>query len=379
MAPTTKNPTDGGQTRVTIAVLLFGLFLYASEARAQSCVITMSDHFGLTLVDPSMAYGFLAPGGGLVWYYNECGSGSDNWLYLDEDAPGGFPASLAYGHFHIPFADLTINCYTSNATYPAGVMGRQVPGSPCVAVNPLAGPRTLLPHRRSGVLRIRYLAHTGDPLRYLLPNGIRIIGSEPVSVLFQAANGSWWHWTGLTEGTWNLVGGLPAQRVFVLSSLAGDAGPWQIADLRIALGDFYTPPRSIGSLCLLCIESHFTTIRDFLTTTAPRRGVGAPQASRADVPGRDGKMLAATEQPMTARRISEKEALSMLDRSHDRDDDHDENMDDLLLRIPGAQGTDRQVLIAEYLLAASKLPRFRQPAAQRRLLDLFEANGKGAR
>jgi len=355
----------------TIAVLLFSLFIYTSEASAQSCVITFSDDFGLTLIDPSMAYGFLSPAGNLIWYYNECDAGSDNWLYLDEDTPGGFPAGLEYGHFHIPFVDPTINCFTTNASYPAGVVGRQASsGAPCVAVNPLVGPRTLLPHRRPGVLRIRYLAHTGDPLRYLLPNRIRVIGSEPVSVLFQAADGSWWHWTGLTEGTWNLVGGLPARRVFVLSSLAGDGPPWQVGDLRIALGDFYTPPPPI--LCLLCLETHFRTIRDFLTTTGLHQRIDARQASRAGVPRSDASSVEATAQAITARRIPEKEALGMLQRSRDADDDHHEDIREILRKIPEAQGTERQVLIAEYLLAASKLPRVRQAEAQRRLLDLFE-------
>src|SRR5262245_41197078 len=127
-----------------LLTLLCGLFLTATTANAQNCVISFSDDFGLSLLDPSLAYGLMGPGAGVIWYYNECGPGSDNWLYLDEDPAGGFPGRTAYGHFHIPFSDPTINCYTTTATYPLGVMGKQTSGSPCVAINPYNQPRSLL-------------------------------------------------------------------------------------------------------------------------------------------------------------------------------------------------------------------------------------------
>jgi hypothetical protein len=57
------------------------------------------------------------------------------------------PAGTAYGHFHIPFADPNINCFTTTSTYPNGVMGTQSsPQSPCLAIDPYNKPRTLLPH-----------------------------------------------------------------------------------------------------------------------------------------------------------------------------------------------------------------------------------------
>lgn len=365
----------------TISVLVLGLFLYASEAQAQTCTVAFTDDFGLSLIDPSMAYGFLAPGGGLVWYYNECGAGSNNWLYLDEDPAGGYPAGSAYGHFHIPFADPAVNCFTTTGSYPAGIMGRQASsGSPCVAVNPLTEPRTLYPHRRPGVLRVRYLAHTGDPLRYLLPNRIRVLGSQPVSVLFQASDGSWWSWNGLTAGTWNLSGGFPARRVFVLSSVAGDAPPWQIADLRIALGDYYTPPTLpvfSTSLCLMCISTNATTVGDFLTRLPPRERLQPKFATTADVPGSESSVLAANVQAIAPRRLSEQEALKLLERTADpHDGHHNVDMDEIVGRILGAQGTERQFAMTDYLLAVSKLPQADQPAARRRLIELFEPKRK---
>lgn len=351
------------------------LFLTAAEARAQSCVISFSESFGLTLLDPSMAYGFMSPGGGLVWYYDECGAGSDNWLYLDEDAAGGFPGGVEYGHFHIPFVDPTINCFTTTATYPLGVMGKQAaPASPCVAINPLNKPRTLLPHRPDGVLRIRYLAHSGDPLRYLLPTSIRVIGPTPVSVLFQAANGSWWTWSNLTAGTWNLNGGLPARRAFVLSNVGNVGAPWQITDLAITLGEPYTPPPPLinPNICLLCDENHYKTVRDFLSTVTLRSQTDPEATTSAEVPGSEASALAAVQNDASARAISEQEAIKLLRRSRHHHDDHDDNLNEILDQIPSSSGTERQVLIAEYLLAASKLPRLHQAAAHRRLVALFE-------
>jgi hypothetical protein len=359
--------------------LLCALFLFTTKANAQSCVISFSDSFGLTLLDPSMAYGFMAPGGGVVWYYNECGAGSDNWLYLDEDPDGGFPGGVEYGHFHIPFADPTVNCFTTTATYPLGVMGKQSsPGDPCVAINPLNKPRTLLPHRPDGILRIRYLAHSGDPLRYLLPNAVRVIGPTPVSVLFQAANGSWWVWSNLTAGSWNLNGALPARRVFVLSNVGNVGSPWHIADLGITLGDYYTPPPPLTNICLLCYQNQYRTVRDFLSTVTLRQPTDLQTTTSAEVPGSDASLVAAIQNEKSARSISEQEALRLLQRPrHDRGDhhkgDHDEDMSEILAKIPEASGTERQVLIAEYLLAASKLPRFQQAAAHRRLVALFES------
>jgi hypothetical protein len=359
-----------------LLALLFGLFLTTANANAQSCVISFSDSFGLSLLDPSMAYGFMSPGGGVIWYYNQCGGpSSDNWLYVDEDPGGGFPGGTEYGHFHIPFADPTINCFTTTPTYPLGVMGKQPSlGSPCVAINPLNKPRTLLPHRPDGVLRIRYLAHTGDPLRYLLPNTIRVIGPTPVSVLFQAANGSWWVWSNLTAGTWNLNGALPARRVFVLSNVGNVGAPWQITDFGITLGEPYTPPPPVvnPNICLLCDQNQYTTVRDFLSTITLRQRIDPEATTSADVPGSEASALAAVQNEKSPRAISEQEALRLLLRPRHHHDDHDEHLNEILNKILGADGTERQVLIAEYLLAASKLPRFQQAAAQKRLVEVFE-------
>jgi hypothetical protein len=355
----------------TFTSVLVALLLNAAPANAQNCTVSLSDSFGLSLLDPSMAYGFMVPGAGVIWYYNECASGSDNWLYFDEDPPGGFPAGVGYGHFHIPFTDPTINCFTTTSTYPLGVMGRQTSlGSPCVAINPYNKPRSLLPHRPDGVLRIRYLAHSGEPLRYLLPNSIRVIGSTPVSVLFQAANGSWWVWNNLTSGSWTLTGALPARRVFVLSNVGNVGAPWHIADLGITLGDYYTPPPLLtwtADFCVFCPQNQYTAVRDFLSAITLRK-----RADTAAAPAADISLQAATRLDKSARNVSEQEALALLQRQSHAHADHDADPREILDRIPAASGAERQVLIMEYLLAAARLPPSEQAAAHGRLVGLFE-------
>jgi hypothetical protein len=359
-----------------LASLVCGLLLLcAAEAKAQSCVISFSDTFGLSLLDPSMAYGFMSPGAGVIWYYNQCGGpSSDNWLYLDEDPSGGYPAGTAYGHFHIPFIDPSINCFTTTPTYPAGVMGKQASmGSPCVAIDPYGKPRSLIPHYPDGVLRIRYLAHTGEPLRYLLPNSIRVIGPTPVSVLFQAANGGWWVWSNLTASTWALNGALPARRVFVLSNIGATGTSWQVTDLGITLGEPYTPtPVLNANICLLCTQGQFRTVRNFLSMITLRQQTEPEAATSADVPGSEAATIAGVQNERSARGISEREALKLLERRRHRHDER-EDLNENLKKIPAAEGTERQMLITEYLLAASKLPRWRRDDAHQRLVALFDS------
>jgi hypothetical protein len=91
----------------------------------------------------------------------------------------------------------------------------------------------------------------------------------------------------------------------------------------------------------------------------------------ADVPGSEASLLAATPTAKPARPISEQEALGLL-QPPQSSGDHGENPEEILEKILGAYGTERQVLIAEYLLAVSKLPRRQQAVAQKRLVALFE-------
>ena len=114
-------------------------------------------------------------------------------------------------------------------------------------------------------------------------------------------------------------------------------------------------------------------VRDFLSTITIHQQSDVQATTSAEVPGSEASFLAAIQSEKTAQPISEQDTFRLLLRPLHRRDDHDENLDQILNKILGAYGTERQVLIAEYLLGASKLPQLQQAAAQRRLLAVFES------
>ena len=84
------------------------------------------------------------PNTGILSTMSAAAETSDNWLYSDKTLQEGLTLlAPAYPHFHIPYVDLDVNCYTTTATYPNGVFeSRVLPQAPCVTVNPFQ-PRTL--------------------------------------------------------------------------------------------------------------------------------------------------------------------------------------------------------------------------------------------
>jgi hypothetical protein len=338
--------------------------LSTTAARADDCVVNFTDPFGLSIIDPSQAYGFMAPTGGILWYYNQCGYG-DDWLYLDENPPGGWPAGTSYNHFHIPFLDPSINCYTTSTAYPLGVMGRQPsPNSPCVAVDPLnAGPRSLLPHQPDEILRIRYLTDPSAPLRYILPTTIRNIGDIPITVLFEDASGGWWQWADLPPGYWSLTGSTPAQQVFVLtSSRTGEE--YNVTDIGITLGSFYYPVTFHRSLPLVSSTRHLLSLA---TKGQNRIGPAIPKtnsgALKADFNG----------QTTTPVRISAEHAKALLNRSSkDVLVQDPPNLNVLLSAVVHADGIERQLRISDYLQAVDTLSLEEQEAARKQLVAVFE-------
>jgi hypothetical protein len=156
----------------------------------------------------------------------------------------------------------------------------------------------------------------------------------------------------------------------------GNVGaPWQIADLGITLGDYYTPPLTLTStftFCVLCAQDQSRTVRDFLSGLTPRRRTDDQAKTSADVPGSDASFVAAVRGEKTVQPIADQEALRLLARPDHRHDDYGDP-EEILSRIPGSFGTERQMLMMEYLLAASKLSPADQAAAHGRLVSLFES------
>jgi hypothetical protein len=176
---------------LSVIAATVGILIGSGSARASfsSCTIAFSDYTGLQILPFQQAYGFAAS----PWYYNFCGTMG---LWFNVDANGGPPS----GHYHLWADDPTVNCVTTNATWPNGVMGRMVGNGPCNAVNPLTTSRSATPHQAGFQIRVQNLSTT-DPWR---PTQI-LIRSGTARVLLQHNDGTWWEYTNLTPGTWNLV------------------------------------------------------------------------------------------------------------------------------------------------------------------------------
>jgi hypothetical protein len=166
--------------------------LAAGPARAYSdCDMGFNDHEGLSLLDPSQAYGFMVPYDGYLWYYNECTSTSE-WFYFDED-----PATN-YGHFHIPAENASVeNCFAFTSTYPNGVWGKTNSSGVCIAIDPLAVDRTVISHQPDERLRFIDLSSS----LHWRPLYITVLSSSAtVRVTYLAANGVTWYYANLTAG-----------------------------------------------------------------------------------------------------------------------------------------------------------------------------------
>jgi len=104
-----------------------------------------------------------------------------------------------FGHFHIAADDPTVNCFTTNATWPSGVMGRQIGAGPCVAINPLTTSRYVAVHTTTQWIRVR----TASTTKWRATQ-IKVMGTVSVKVLVEQTDGTWWQFTDLTPGIWNL-------------------------------------------------------------------------------------------------------------------------------------------------------------------------------
>jgi hypothetical protein len=193
------------------SVVVAGAAMLCTD-RAQAfyaCNHSFNDHFGLSELDPSQAYGFAGPNGG-IWYYSECTSTTD-WFYFDEDPSneGHFIDPAPYGHFHIPNEDPSVtDCFTNNSTYPKGVWGKMTNPphqASCAALDPLVIDRYAFSHEPDQLLRFIDLGGGISPRPDWRPQYITVrSGSGAVRVTYLAANGVVWFFANLTPGRWYL-------------------------------------------------------------------------------------------------------------------------------------------------------------------------------
>jgi hypothetical protein len=180
------------RTAAVIVVALCILVGRAAKAQTPSCTIAFSDPTGMSILPYTQAYGFAQS----PWYYNWC-SALGVWFYVDEDSRGG---PLA-GHYHFWADDPSVNCVTTNSSWPNGVMGRQVGYGPCNAVDPIHTSRQATPHDPGYMIRIQNLS-TSQSWR---ATQITVRSGPPVRVLLQNTDGTFWQYTNLTPGVWNLL------------------------------------------------------------------------------------------------------------------------------------------------------------------------------
>jgi len=202
-----------------LSVAFLGLMIAgASEASATPCVIGFSDRTGLKRM-PDQAIGFAeAP-----WYTNVCGGIAVPVQFLVDENGGTIE-----NHFHVGPDDPTINCFTTNATYPNGVMGRTVNGS-CVAVDPLATSRFVTFHHATQFVRVS----TGPSIRWRA-TGITVKGTQPLRVLVEQADGTFWQFTNLTPGAWNLGNtGKLAKQIWIMNQDSSSGTPGSFDDVRL--------------------------------------------------------------------------------------------------------------------------------------------------
>jgi hypothetical protein len=205
-------------SRLAAVAVVGACLLVGRAANAQglnTCNIDFADQTGLSILPYYQAYGFAAS----PWYYNWCG-GLGVWFNVNENSYNGGPLA---GHFHIPPEDTSISCFTTDSAWPNGVLGRPGPGGTCNPINPLTTPRTALPHTAGYMVRVQNLSTS----QAWEATQIRVVaGSPAVRVLLQNTDGTWWQYTNLTPGTWNLIpNGHYAINGWIMNQDLTDPGP----------------------------------------------------------------------------------------------------------------------------------------------------------
>ena len=175
---------------LAFAAACASVFAAATTAHAASCTIGFSQSSPLNAMPPVQAAGYAqAP-----WYSAICGGADFINRFLVDEGGGSI-----HGTYIIWADDPTVNCFTTTPTWPAGVMGRQQ-GASCIAVNPLLTSRAATSHAPTQWIRIR--ATNNNRWR---PAQLKVMGPEVARVLVEHTDGTYWQYTNLTPGVWNLA------------------------------------------------------------------------------------------------------------------------------------------------------------------------------
>lgn len=190
--------------------LASALTLSTAAAHASTCSITFGQTSGMRWMPASHAYGIAA-----APYFTSICAGANyfNQFNFDENV---------YNHYHFWADDPTVNCLTTTATWPNGVMGRQSAGGGCVAVDPYATNRNITAHSATHQIRI----HATNSNRWR-PSQIKVLGTTAARVIVEHTDGTWWYYINLTPGVWNLAStGKYARNAWVVSESPNGGPVW---------------------------------------------------------------------------------------------------------------------------------------------------------
>jgi hypothetical protein len=162
----------------------------ATAAHAATCSIGFSQSSVLNAMPASQAAGYASS----PWYNAICGGANFVNRFLVDEGGGSI-----HGIYIIWADDPTVNCFTTTPTWPSGVMGRTQSNGSCVAVNPLLTSRMATGHAPTQWIRIR--ATNANRWR---PTQLKVLGKEVGKVLVEHTDGTFWQYTNLTPGLWNL-------------------------------------------------------------------------------------------------------------------------------------------------------------------------------
>jgi hypothetical protein len=135
------------------------------------------------------------PAHAACWTYRErCGSRG----YVNvEEAPLG-----TYGHIHLMFEDSSLTCFADPDGLGSG-FGRGTFAS-CTAADWRHEPRFVAGHTADHMIKVWIEDRVSHDPRIFDIASIRVRGPAAAEIWFQKDDGSWWFWSSLGPGKWNL-------------------------------------------------------------------------------------------------------------------------------------------------------------------------------
>jgi hypothetical protein len=220
---------------------LFALTNVYAQARTTFAMSTgLSAGGQLELCDPARH--------SACWTYRErCGSrgyvnvedrGRTVKRKIPTNRPGQYKVVLAkvhdYSHFHLVFQDPSINCPFGAATDNLGSgFGRPNAAGNCVAVDWKREPRVAMTHDSGQWLRVWVEDFTTHAPRIFDVTSINIKPSVACQVWFRTADGSWYGWSRLQPGVWDISADAWEITDLVVGTAAGEFGSIAVDDIFV--------------------------------------------------------------------------------------------------------------------------------------------------